>query len=414
MLSDTKIKAAKATGKPYKLTDGEGLYLYVSAAGARSWRFDYRLAGIRETVTIGTYPEVSAELARHGTIRGRPVKGFLSHDEARAMVGRDESPAKFKQAQKAEQRMARANTLRAAAEAWYAAKASARSESWRENARRWLDQDIYPQIGEKPIKEVSSDDVERLVKVISDKRGAKSSRQARLTLAGVFKSLPKALGLGNPARDVADVDMPDPTPRGRPLTQKEIPAFLGAVDRYPGRTSTKLAIKLLMLTFVRKRELIEATWSELDLEGAQWVIPAERMKMKKPHIVPLSRQAIECFRKLHELACGSKYVFPNLGSQNKPMGASTVNKVFDEIGYGGGRFTPHGARSTASTMLNQHGWSADAIERQLAHTERDVVRAAYNHADFMEERTRMMQAWADYLDGLSAGANVTPIRKAAA
>lgn len=261
---------------------------------------------------------------------------------------------------------------------------------------------------------MSSDDVERLVRQIAEKRGAKSAHYARLMLAGVFKSLPRNLGVGNPARDVAGVlELPKGKPRGRALSAKEIPAFLEAADRYPGRTATKLAVKLLMLTFVRKRELVEAPWEELDLKRGEWVISAQRMKMAKPHIVPLSRQAVECFEKLQPLAMGSKFVFPNLGDPKRPMSGSTLNKVFDEIGYRG-RFTPHGARSTASTALNAQGWNADAIERQLAHTERDLVRGAYNHFDYLEERRRMMQAWADYLDGLSAGANVTPIKKAAA
>jgi integrase len=236
----------------------------------------------------------------------------------------------------------------------------------------------------------------------------------RLTLAGLFKSLPRSLNAGNPARDAGTViELPKPKPRSRPLSAKEIPAFLDAADRYPAKAQTKLAVRLLMLTFTRKRELIEAPWTEIDLERAEWVISAERMKMDKTHIIPLSRQAVECFRRLKELSCGSDYVFPNLGDPGRPMSHSTLNILYDRMGYGG-RFTPHGARSTASTLLNAQGWSADAIERQLAHAERDLVRAAYNHSDFMQERQKMMQSWADYLDGLCSGAEVVPIRSNAA
>ncbi len=408
MLTDTKAKAAKPHQKPYKLTDREGLYLHISPVGAKSWRFDYRLNGKRETLTIGRYPEVSLEQARHGQRKS----GFLCLADARAMVARSESPAAKKQERKAEQKIARANTLKALAEEWYGARGSARSKSWRENARRWLDQDIYPDLGSRPIREVKPDDIERIVRKVAEKRGPKSGQYVRRLLAGVFRSLPRALGAGNPARDLGDIiDLPKPTPRGQPLAAKDIPAFLEAVDRYPGKTATKLAAKLLLLTFTRKRELVAATWDEIDLDGAEWTIPAERMKMQKPHIVPLSRQAVEYFKTLKPLACGSNYVFPNHGDPRKPMSGTTLNKMFNEIGYGG-KFTPHGARSTASTMLNAQGWSADAIERQLAHTERDLVRAAYNHADYMAERRKMMQAWADYLDGLCSGASVTPIRKA--
>jgi integrase len=262
---------------------------------------------------------------------------------------------------------------------------------------------------------VTVSDVERLIGTVKGKRGAKSAECVRLTLAGIFKAAPRSLGLGNPARDLAGtIEIPKAKPKGRPLSAKEIPVFMEAADRYPARTQTKLAVRLLMLTFSRKRELIEAPWSEIDLDGAQWVIAASRMKSDKPHIIPLSRQALECFKRLKELAGNSpSYVFPNLGDPKKPMGGSTMNKFFKEIGYGGERFTPHGARSTASTALNSQGWSADAIERQLAHSERDLVRAAYNHSDHMQERQRMMQAWADYLDGLCSGASVANIRRRA-
>jgi integrase len=401
MLTDTKARAAKASRKTYKLTDRDGLYLFITPTGAKSWRYDYRIAGVRQTLTFGRYPDISLTVARDRLA------------EARRKVAQGISPAEVKQAGKAEAKIARANTVQALGKGWYQARSTSRSKSWCDNARRFLEQDIYLALGNKPIRDVTADDVERLVRKVAEKRGAKSAHYMRLTLAGLFKSLPRSLNAGNPARDAGTViELPRAKPKGRPISAKEIPAFLEAADRYPGRPQTKLAIRLLMLTFTRKRELIEATWSEIDLERAQWVIGAERMKMDKPHIVPLSCQAIECFKRLKELAGDSDYVFPNLGDPRKPMGASTLNKAFDEFGYGG-RFTPHGARSTASTLLNSQGWSADAIERQLAHTERDLVRAAYNHADYMEERRKMMQGWADYLDGLASGADVVAIRKRA-
>ncbi len=406
MLTDTKARAAKAQAKPYKLADRDGLYLFVSPTGAKSWRFDYRIAGARETLTIGRYPDVSLEHARHGARK----PGFICLADARALVARGESPAAAKKQAKATARVARANTLQAFAEKWYGAKAAARSKGWRESIRRWLDKDVYPMLGAKPVHEVGIGDIERLIGRVAEERGIKSAHYVRLMIAGIFKSLPRSLGVGNPARDTAPLELPKGKALGRPLTAKEIPAFLEAADRYPGRTATKLAIRLLMLTFVRKRELTEAKWAEVDFDRTEWVVPAERMKMRKPHIIPLSKQAIECFAALQPLAMGSEYVFPNLGDPSRSMSGTTLNKAFNEMGWAG-RFTPHGARSTASTALNAQGWSADAIERQLAHTERDLVRAAYNHSDFLDERRRMMQAWADYIDGLTSGENVTPIRK---
>ncbi|MGH8567883.1 MAG: tyrosine-type recombinase/integrase, partial [Gammaproteobacteria bacterium] len=249
MLTDTKARAARPKAAPYKLADRDGLYLHVSPSGAKSWRFDYRFAGARETLTIGRYPDVSLEQAR----RGKRRCGFISHTDARAMVAGGESPARAKQQDKANARVARANTVQAIAEKWYEPRATVRSKSWKDNARRWLDQDIYPMLGSKPIRDVTADDVERLVRRIAEKRGVKSAHYARLLVAGVFKSLPRHLGAGNPARDVAGVlELPKGKPRGRALSGKEIPAFLEAMDRYKGRKATKLAAQLLLLTFVRK------------------------------------------------------------------------------------------------------------------------------------------------------------------
>jgi integrase len=391
MLTDIKAKAAKPQSRPFKRADRDGLYLFVAPSGAKSWRFDYRLNGARKTLTIGRYPEVGLGDARQALGR------------ARALVAKGISPSKEKQAKKADARLARANTFKARAEEWLAIRAPDRSASWRENARRWLDEDIYPAIGSRPMRDVTATDVENIMRAIANKRGAASAHYARLLIAGVFRAQPRALNLGNPARDAAEViEVPKGKPKGAPLAVKDIPAFLDAADRYPGRTATKLAIRLLMLTFTRKRELVEASWAEVDLDRGEWEISAERMKTAKAHIVPLSRQAIECFRELKRYAGNSPFVFPNLGDPRRSMSASTLNKVFNEIGYGS-RFTPHGARSTASTELNKRGWSADAIELQLAHTERNKVRAAYNHADRMEERRNMMQYWADFLDGLASG-----------
>ncbi len=395
MLTDTAAKNAKPKAKPYKLADREGLYLFVgpkSEAGkpVRSWRYDYRLNGKRETLTLGRYPELSLADARE------------EHAKARKLVAKGESPSKAKRAHRERQRIAGQNTVKAVCERWYESKAEARSQSWRENARRWLDQDVYPALGSKSIQHVSIDELEALVRKVAKQRGAKSAHYLRLMLADVYSEQPRALGLGNPARDLKGMlDIPRGTPKGKPMPAKHIPALIEAVEKAPARQQTKLAARLLLLTFTRKRELIECPWAELDLQRGEWVISAERMKMDRPHIVPLSKQAILCFEFLKPIAAGSAFVFPNLGSQTRPMSDTTLNKFFHDIGYG--HFTPHSARSTASTILNGQGFSADAIELQLAHVERDMTRAAYNYADKMEERRRMMQQWADFLDSLEEG-----------
>ena len=360
--------------------------------------------GKRETLTVGRYPDVS--LAGDDGARER-------HQAARKRVEKGESPARVKQVSERARRAIAGDTVTAIAESWYAQKEEAGSETWKDNARRWLYKDVYPAFGSWPITEVKPSDILDLIKKVAKGRGERSAEYVRQTLSQVWEHAIRNLrATANPARDVRGaIEMPEPK-RRPPLSAKQIPDFLEAVDAYPGRLSTKLAIKLLLLTFVRKSELIGATWDELDLDTAEWRIPALRMKMKDPHIVPLSSQAVKCFRELKAIASGSDYILPNLGSLKKPMGASSLNVAFERMGYGE-RFTPHGVRATASTILNEQGFRADVIERQLAHTERNRIRAAYNHADYFIERRQMMQAWADYVDGLCSGVGVTPIKRAA-
>jgi integrase len=397
---DLKFRKAKAGSKPYKIADRDGLYLFVSRKGAKSWRFDYRLSARRQTLTIGRFPDVGLAVARKRL------------DEARGLVAAGMSPAEQKQMRKLEDRLAAKNTLQARAEEWYQAKAPRMSKSWCGNARRWLDGDIYPALGPKPIRNVTVADIEALVKSMAKKRGGKSAFYARLLLADVFKAQPRALNLGNPARDLGNtIEIAKGEPKGKPLPVREIPNLLKALDAYPGRPQTRLAILLLLYTFTRKLELIEVPWSEIDLDRGEWTVAPDRMKMDKPHVVPLSIQAVEWFKNLRELAGASPYVFPSMKDEKRPMSGSTLNHALFEIGFA--HFTPHSARSTASTELNKQGWSVDAIELQLAHIEKNKTRASYNYADRMDERRKMMQAWADFLDGVSSGADVVPIRRTA-
>jgi integrase len=405
MLTDTKVKQARRKAKPYKLADKDGLYLYVSPSGAKSWRYDYRIGGLRETLTIGQYPDIP--LAGEGGAREQL-------EQARRLVAQGKSPARQKKAEKASERFAAANSVKALGEAWYAGLEPLRSKSWRENARRWLDKDIYPAMGSTPIANVTHGDVSTLTRRIAKARGARSAHSARQLLGNVFEyAQAQGLEVVNHARAAAKaVALPEPKGRA-PLGQKEIPAFVEAVDAYRGRLPTKLAIKLLLLTFVRKSELLNATWDEIDFQHTEWRIPAERMKMKDPHIVPLSKQAVVALKELSKLASGSRYLLPSIDSLRKPLSDSTLNVAFDRMGYGG-RFTPHGLRATASTILNEQGFRPDVIERQLAHTERNRIRAAYNKAEYLEERRAMMQHWANFIDALCAGENVIGFRRAAA
>ena len=396
MLTDKAVKAAKpAPGNRYrKLADQGGLYLFCTVDGTRSWRYDYRLAGKRRTFTIGLYPEVSLADARE------------HHGEARKLVGIGQCPVLIKRRKRQAAILGAENTVKAIAEAWYAEIAPHKSESWRTGHRGRLDRYIYPAMGNLPITDIEAADVLALVKGI---KFPKTAEYVRQILARVFSFAIRNLRTKtNPAREIQGVVMVPPAVNHKPITAKDIPAFIDKIDGYAGRIQTKLAAKLLLLTMTRKRELTEATWDEIDLEDAVWTIPPERMKRRHAHVIPLSQQALEAFQELQPMACGSRYVFPNFGNLRKPMSSSTLNGMFDRLGLD---VSPHSLRATASTVLNESAkFRPDVIERQLSHIERNRIRAAYNAAEYLDERREMMQWWADFID---RPANVVPIKKRA-
>jgi integrase len=389
MLSDAKLRNLKPTDRAYKLTDFDGLYIYVTPSGVRSWRYDYRHGGKRFTLTFGRYPDVPLTDARD------------RHREARASLAAGKNPHQERKKEKALKREAIGNTFSIIADEWYKSKEKLRSKVWCESNDLYLRRDLNPRIGTFPITEITAPLLLSTIKAVAEKSGVKTAERVRQTAGQVFEYAIRQLkSTNNPARLLTQWTEIPAVEHRRPLSPKEIPVFLDAIERYPGLPSTKLAVRLLLLTFVRKTEVTQAIWDEFDLDNAKWIIPKERMKMQKPHIVPLSRQALEVLKILKPLSLGSRYLFPGNSSIDKPMNGTTINVMFQKMGYGGS-FTPHGIRSTASTILNEDGFSRDAIEKQLAHTERDEIRAAYNHADYLPERKKMMQRWADYLDALA-------------
>ena len=398
MLTDKAVKAAKPKpGNTYrKLADQGGLYLFCTVDGTRSWRYDYRLAGKRKTFSIGLYPEVSLADARE------------HHSDARKLVGAGHCPVLFKRRKREAAVLGAENTVEAIAEAWYTEIAPHKSESWRSGTRGRLARHIYPAMGNLPITDVEPSDVLALVKGIAVEF-PKTAEYTRQILARVFSFAIRNLrAKTNPAREVQGAVMVPQAKHHNPIAAKDIPAFIDKIDGYSGRLHTKLAAKLLLLTMVRKRELIEATWDEVDLEEGVWTIPAERMKRRMGHVVPLSKQALEAFQELKPMSCGSKYVFPNFGNLRKPMSPATLNLMFDRLKLS---VSPHSLRATASTVLNESNmFRPDVIERQLSHIERNRIRAAYNAAEYMDERRKMLQWWADFID---RPANVVPMKKRA-
>jgi integrase len=388
MLSDAKLRNLKPANRPYKVSDFDGLYVYVTATGTCSWRYDYRLDGKRFTITFGKYPDVSLVVARE---RLR---------EARSSLAAGKSPVQERKKEKILKRKSNEDTFLAMGDAWFKSKSAIRSKAWRDANDLYLRRDLNPRIGSFPINEITGQLILAAIKEVAETSGVKTAERVRQTAGQVFEYAIRQLrGTTNPARILTQWTEIPPKEHRRPLSPKEIPNFLTAIGRYPGLPTTKIAVWLLLLTFVRKNEITQATWEEFDLKGAMWTIPKERMKMKRPHIVPLSRQALDLLIVLKPLSLGSNYLFPSNKGIDSPMNGTTINVMFKKMGYGGS-FTPHGVRSTASTILNEKGFGRDPIERQLAHTERDEIRAAYNHADYLPERKQMMQAWADYLDEL--------------
>jgi integrase len=399
MLTDTEAKQAKAAQKPRKLADEGGLYLFVARSGAKTWRYDFRFLGRRQTLTLGPYPEVSLKKARK------------RHHTARELLEDGQNPAVAKQREKHTARAAAANTLEAVSVDWLSEMGPHRSHSWSVMVGGWFRNHINPVLGNRPLDNIEPADVLALVRSIAagTAKSCKGDPQPRTAenvrwiVSRVYRYANRNLLTKiNPARDIQGAIQLPPTKHHQPLKANDLPDFLKKVETYDGRPETRIALKLLALTFVRGGELVGARWDEFDLDRKEWRVPAARMKMKEEHIVPLSRQAIACLKELKPLTGHREHLFPHLGNPREHMSDETLRSALIKLGYKG-KFSPHGVRATASTLLNEQGWRPDVIEKQLAHRERDRIRAAYNRADYLEERRKMMQTWADFLDASKSG-----------
>lgn len=398
-LTHTSLQALKPKNKNYAVTDRDGLFIEVLTSGSMVWRYKYHLHGKREKLTIGKYPEI-------GLAKARELRS-----QAAELVALGKSPAKAKQENKVKQKVeaARAGSFKSLTERWFADEVQPKSEGWRYTVENWLKLDIYPGIGAKDPREVTEDDIDAMLAKIL-KRGAPSSaNKVRSICSQVFEyAIGKRELTNNPAARIKPVKTPE-TQSHRPLGVEEIEPFLTALEKVDTRPINKLAIQILLLTFIRKDELRLAKWDEIDLDNGIWKIPAHRMKMRDAHRVFLSRQVIALLEQLRILAGTSDYLLPNFSVKSKPIGHTTINNVIDRLEINGARFVPHGFRATASTILNEAGFRYDVIERQLAHKERNKVRATYNQAEYAHERREMLQWWADYIDSLKEGSKVVPI-----
>jgi integrase len=397
-LKDTAIRNAKPKEKQYKLYDEKGLYLLVKKAG-KYFRFDYRYAGKRKTLALGVYPGVKLAEARE------------RRDNARKLLQNDIDPAQHRKETKAMRKDQAVNSFEAIAREWFTKNKHIWTESHSKTIIRRLELNIFPWLGTRPVAFISAPELLAVLRRIEDRGALETAHRVKQICGQVFRY---AIATGRAERDPS-ADLRGalaPVKHGRMATitdPKKIGELLRAIDGYEGTLVAKCALKLAPLVFVRPGELRHAEWAEIDLDKAEWRIPAEKMKMKNPHIVPLSTQAVEILNEIQPITGMGRYVFPSVRTYSRPMSNNTVLAALRRMGYTKEEMSGHGFRAMASTVLHEQGWPSDIIERQLAHSERNSIKAAYNHAQHLPDRRRMMQAWADYLDTLRSSEKVVPL-----
>jgi integrase len=393
-LTDTAVKKAKSPGAaPMKLSDGKGMYLLVTEKGSKLWRWKYRVDGKEKVMPLGGYPDVSLAQAREAMA------------EARKLLASGVDPMAKRKADKVARHLSAENSFAVVARLWWEHWKATRSASHTDYVLRRLEADVFPAIGARPVDSIEAPELVAMVKAIAARGALDIAKRALQTTGQVFRyAIAHGKAKRNPAADIKPGDILPARKKVNyaRLDTKELPELLRHIDGYQGAAVTRLAIKLMALTFVRTSELIGARWEEFDLKAGRWDIPAERMKMKTPHIVPLSSQAMNILKTLQLVSGHSSFLFPGERDHEKPMSNNTILGALARMGYKG-RMTGHGFRGIASTLLHEMGFNHAHIELQLAHQERDAVSAAYNHATYLRERAKMMQHWADYLDNCTSG-----------
>ena len=396
-LSALAIRNAKPRETPYKLGDGGGLYLLIKPNSARLWRMNYAYMGRQKTLSFGEWPLISLAEARE------------KRDEARRILAAGLDPSEERKLEQMRAELAASNTFRAIAEEWYLKNEREGLSSLTLAKIRWLLDKAYATLANRPITEIGAQEVLMVLRRIEAAKHYESAKRMRSIISRVFRY---AIATARADRDVA-VDLRGAlvTPKVKHLADITDPANAGGLMRaiagYNGHTITKIALEMSAHVFVRPGELRQAEWPEFDFDRALWVLPSEKMKMRRPHRVPLSRQVLALLEQLKPLTGHGRYVFPSFHTPRRPMSENTVNTALRRLGYAQDEMTAHGFRAMAATLLNEMSiWNADAIERQLAHMENNGVRRAYTRGEYWEERVRMMQHWSDYLDQLRDGAKV--------
>lgn len=392
-LTARQVDTAKSKDKPYKLSDGGGLYLEVSTSGSRYWRLKYRYAGKEKRLAFGVYPEVSLAEARE------------KRDTAKKVLSSGSDPGEVKKAEKIAQKLNFENTFEAIAREWHQHKADRWSPRYRDEIIDTFEKDIFPYVGKRPIAEIKPMELLEALRRM-EKRGAlEKMRKVRQRCGEVFRyAIVTGRADYNPAPDLASA-LATPKKVHFPfLSAEELPYFIKDLAGYTGSIITKTATEVIMLTGVRTQELRFARWEDIDFEKRLWNIPAEVMKMKRPHIVPMSDQVVALFESLRPITGMYPLVFVGRNDRTKPISKASVTQVLELIGYNG-RATGHGFRHTMSTILHEEGFNSAWIETQLAHVDKNAIRGTYNHAQYLEGRREMMQWYGDYISGLAININ---------
>lgn len=388
-LSETKVRTAKPKKSPQKLFDGGGLFLLVTPSGGKLWNLKYRFNGKEKKLSLGSYPEISLAEARQ------------RREDARNLVANEVDPGEIKKAQQAAE-SAQADTFEVIAREWHSRFAPTWAKSHAGKIIRRFELYVFPWIGTKEITSISAKEMLEVLRRVEEKGIIETAHRIQQSCGRVFRY---AIATGRAERDpTGDLRGALPPANTKHMASiidpREIGGLLRAIDGYNGSIVTRCALQLAPLVFVRPGELRHGEWTEIDFDAKEWRIPAEKMKSKFQHIVPLSKQSVKVLKEIMPLTGKGKYVFPSPRTGNRPMSDNAVLAALRRMGYEKDEMSGHGFRSMASTLLNEQGWNRDAIERQLAHTEKNSVRASYNFAEYLPERRKMMQSWADYLDSL--------------
>lgn len=388
-LSDIKVRQAKATDKVQKLADGGSLFLVIKPNGTKLWWYRYKLDGKENTFSIGEYPEITLQAARTG------------RDAARALVREGKHPAQQRRLEKLERSHANANTFQAVADEWLEKMKARWSEGHYKKVSRSLAADVYPNIGSLPIRDVRAVHILSILQMLERRDALSVAIMVRQWCSAVFRYATATLRAdGDPAAPLVGSTVRKRPNHSTPLSESEIREHWRKLVTFKGARTTVIACTLMLYLFPRTTELRHMEWPELDFDAAEWWVDGQKMKMRRKHIVPLPRQAVDLLKELQTISGAGRWCFPNLRKPVKPMDRMTINRALQYMGHAGNSVTAHDFRATASTILHERGYRSDIVELQLAHVERDKTKAAYNHALYLPERARMMQDWADYLDSL--------------